>query len=303
MTAAGEEPLRLSILIPAYNEEHGLPEVIEKLLERYRDDDGVEILVVDDGSSDRTAEVSAGYDKVRVLRHIENKGNGAAVKTGLWAARGEVMLILDADGQHRPEDCDKLIDQVGPYDLVVGARTSASDSERFRDVGNAIMARAASYLVRRRIPDLTSGFRAFKVPVMRQFTHLFPQKFSFPSTSTMCFITNGYDVKFEPIIARRREQGTSKIRPFRDGMRFMRIIFRLALMFSPTRFFVPVALLFMAAGAAWGIYTAISQALGLSVLAAMLLITGWLILGMAVLAEQQALILRHLTDHGVRNGG
>lgn len=292
---AVDDGIRLTIFIPAYNEAEGLPAVLQRLVEAYGDDPGVEILVVDDGSTDGTAEAARAFAGVTVVSHRRNKGNGAAVKTGLRAARGEVMVILDADGQHDPADIDRLVSQVGEFDLVVGARTAESDSSAFRDFGNRVMARSASYLANCPIPDLTSGFRAFKLRLMRQFLHLFPDGFSFPSTSTMCFLTMGYEVKFEPVTAKRRQAGKSKIRPFRDGLRFMRIIMRLALLFNPSRVFVPVGTAFLLFGIGWGAYKLTALHQGLSVFALALVMTGMFVILLGVLAEQLSQILRQLS--------
>lgn len=286
---------RLTVAVPAFNEADHLPTLLRTLLDRYGDDPGIELLVVDDGSSDGTAAVARSFSGVRVVEHPYNQGNGAAVKSALRAARGEVMVIIDADGQHPPELIDHLVGMVGKYDLVVGARTSESDATAFRNFGNRWLARFASYLVSFPIPDLTSGFRAFKRPMMLQFYHLFPQGFSFPSTSTLSFIVSGYSVHFEPIVAARRQGGVSKIRPFKDGLRFMKLSLRLALLFHPSRFFLPLAGLLAVLGVAWGGYNMAVRHLGISPGALLLVMMAMMVLLMGVLAEQQSQILRQLS--------
>lgn len=288
------EPLRLTILVPAFNEADGLPALLDQLEERYGGDDQVEILVVDDGSDDDTAAVVGRRARFRLISHPYNKGNGAAVKTGLANARGRTMIIIDADGQHPPEDIDRLLSHLGTYDLVVGARSTESDSTAFRDFGNYVLAKFASHLVNFQIPDLTSGFRAFKVPLMRRFTHLYPNGFSFPSTSTMCFIISGYNVRFEPIVARRRETGSSKIKPFKDGRKFLGLMLRLTLLFNPTRFFFPVSVVCLLLGAGWAVRSYIVHHQGLSVASLLMILVALLVALLGAVAEQLSQIVRAL---------
>lgn len=286
---------RLTVAIPAYNEAGHLPTLLTTLLDRYGDDPDVELLVVDDGSSDGTAEVARSFAGVRVVEHPYNQGNGAAVKSALRAATGDLMVIIDADGQHPPDLIDHLVSMVGKYDLVVGARTSESDATALRNFGNRWLATFASYLVNFPIPDLTSGFRAFKRPMMLQFYHLFPQGFSFPSTSTLSFIVSGYSVHFEPIVAARRQAGVSKIRPLKDGVRFMKLSLRLALLFHPSRFFLPLAGGLTVLGLVWGIYNVLVRHQGLATGALLLFMAAMMVLLIGVLAEQQSQILRQLS--------
>ncbi|MCC7492311.1 MAG: glycosyltransferase family 2 protein [Fimbriimonadaceae bacterium] len=287
-------PKRLTIFIPAYNEEAGLPDVLRVLLDRYGADPTVEILVVDDGSSDATAARVAEFAGVVLIRHGHNKGNGAAVKTALRHAQGEVLAIIDADGQHPPELMEALVAEVADWDLVVGARTADSDSSPFRDFGNLVMARVASYLVRTPIPDLTSGFRVFRTALMRRYLHLFPNGFSFPSTSTLCFLADGHSVLFHPIVAKRRETGKSSIRPFRDGAKFLGIIFRLVMLFNPSRVFLPASGLLVLLGLAYGLVSHLVHHAGLSVAALLLVQAGFMLAAVGVLAEQISQLRRQL---------
>jgi len=243
---------QLTIVIPAYNE----AAVIGHVIKRTRaTKPGCEILVVDDGSNDGTGLV-AQQAGARVVRHPYNKGNGAAVKTGIRAAHGDYVLLLDADGQHSPEDIDRLLEYLGPYDLVVGARTSASDSARHRDFANWAFNKLASYLVEMKIPDLTSGFRCFKRDKVLEFLHLLPNGFSYPTTTTMSFIKSGYNVKFVPIIASKRV-GKSKIKPLRDGTKFITIILRMITLYNPIKVFLPLATIWFVAGAIYGLLNVI----------------------------------------------
>jgi glycosyltransferase involved in cell wall biosynthesis len=216
-----------------------------------------EILVVDDGSHDRTA-AAAEAAGARVIRHPYNKGNGAAVKSGIRTAGGDYVLIIDADGQHAPEDAVRLVSRLGEYDLVVGARTRRTQASWGRRLGNLALDRLASWLTGRRVPDLTSGFRAARRSCLREFLHLLPNRFSTPTTTTLSFVKAGYSVAFEPVDARPRV-GASKIRLARDGARFFLIVLKIITLFSPLRVFLPVSLALFAFGAGYAAGTIATQ--------------------------------------------
>jgi glycosyltransferase involved in cell wall biosynthesis len=207
--------------------------------------------VIDDGSRDDTAR-HAEDAGARVVRHPYTKGNGAAVKTGIRHCTGEFLLIVDGDGQHRPEDACRLVARLGEYDLVVGARSAATQATSARRGGNAVLNRLASHLAGQPIPDLTSGFRAARHDCLREFLHLLPNGFSTPTTTTLAFIKAGYNVAFEPIEARPR-QGRSKIRFARDGARFFLILLKVITIFSPLKVFAPISGLSFVMGAVYGI--------------------------------------------------
>ena len=244
-----------SVLVPAYNEAQAVARVVQAL---QRHAPWLEILVIDDGSTDSTGDEAARAG-ARVLRHPYNKGNGAAVKTGLREARGTFVLIVDADGQHQPEDATRLVNQLDRYELVVGARASNSQASWSRRVGNAALNTVASYLTGHAIPDLTSGFRAARRDCMLEFVHLFPNGFSTPTTSTMAFVRAGYSVRFEPVVAQQR-QGTSKIRLGADGARFALILLKVITIFSPLRLFVPLSVAMFGLGAVYAVWTIATQA-------------------------------------------
>ena len=248
------DPSVISIVVPAMDEEDAIGEVIIELRQAAAWN---EILVVDDGSRDATAARAAAAG-ARVIRHPYNKGNGAAVKTGVRNATGEFILVIDADGQHAPADALRLIARLGEYDLVIGARDAATQATAARRGGNAFLNRLASYLTGRPIPDLTSGFRAARTACLREFIHLLPNGFSTPTTTTLAFIKAGYSVQFEPIAARQR-QGSSKIRLASDGAKFFLILLKIVTLFSPLRVFVPISVVTFAAGAVYGIWNALAH--------------------------------------------
>ena len=193
-----------------------------------------------------------------VLRHPYNKGNGAAVKTGLRHATGAHVLIVDGDGQHSPADARLLVERLGEFDLVVGARDPGTQATLGRRAGNGALNSLASYLTGRHIPDLTSGFRAAKREVLAEFLHLLPNGFSTPTTTTLACIKAGYSVEFVRVTARKRH-GVSKIRFARDGAKFFLIVVKLVTFFSPLRIFLPVSAICFAVGAAYAAWTIATQ--------------------------------------------
>ena len=247
------DPVDISIVIPAYNEADIIGQVVVALAgtARWR-----EILVVDDGSTDDTAAIAASAG-ARVVRHPYNKGNGASVKTAIRNATGDYMLIVDGDGQHRPADAMRVAEQLGQFDLVVGARTIGQAS-RTRGTGNAVLNWLASYLAGRAIPDLTSGLRGARLTILREFIHLLPNGFSTPTTTTLAFLKAGYNVTFVPIEAQPRV-GTSKINLSRDGVKFLLILLRVITIFSPLRIFLPVSLASFTLGTAYAIFTIFTE--------------------------------------------
>lgn len=247
-------PETVSVVIPAFNEAGAIGAVVAALAAAapWR-----EIVVIDDGSTDDTGPRATAAG-ARVIRHPYNKGNGASVKTGIRAASGEFILIVDGDGQHRAADARRLVDRLGDYDLIVGARSSQTQAGSARRWGNALLNRFASILTERDIPDLTSGFRAARRECLVEFLHLLPNGFSTPTTTTLAFIRAGYNVGFEPIDAAPRV-GTSKIRFSSDGAKFLLIMLRVMTIFSPLRIFVPVAATSFVLGTGYAIYTIITE--------------------------------------------
>ncbi|MCC7032307.1 MAG: glycosyltransferase family 2 protein, partial [Acidobacteria bacterium] len=226
------DPASITVAIPAFNEAAVIGSVVQAmaLAAPWR-----EVLVVDDGSTDATAGAAAAAG-ARVVSHPYNKGNGASVKTAIRAAAGEWLVIVDGDGQHRPDDVLAVTAKLGEYDLVVGARAPAAQATPGRRLGNGLLNALASYLTERRIPDLTSGLRGARRELLLEFIHLLPNGFSTPTTTTLAFIKAGYNVAFEPVQVQPRV-GTSKIRLARDGARFFLILIKMITIFSPLRIF------------------------------------------------------------------
>ncbi len=245
---------RISVVMPAFNECDVIGDIIKQIRVVVEEiDESYEIIVIDDGSADDTAQIarSAG---ATVIQHPYNIGNGAAIKTGIRAARGSILITLDGDGQHDPNDIPKLLENLGPYDMVVGSRNSESDTAAHRDVANMVFNSLASYVAGRKIEDLTSGFRAVKTHIARQFVYLLPNTFSYPSTLTLSVVRAGYSLGYQPIrFARRIGKTKSKINPLRDGLRFLMIILKIAVFYAPLKIFVPLSALIFLLGVAYGL--------------------------------------------------
>ena len=234
----------LSIIIPTKNEAQAISAVVATAKEAFPD---AEIIVVDDGSEDETASI-AEQAGARVIRHPESLGNGAAVKSGVRSAGGDVLAFMDGDGQHDAREFTKLLDKLGEgYDMAIGARDAGSHASVGRLFANGLYNELASLVSGRRISDLTSGYRAVRAELFRRFLYLLPNGFSYPTTITMAFLRSGYSVCFETIKVAERK-GRSHIRPIRDGIRFLVIIFKIATLYAPLKIFLPISGLFFAAG-------------------------------------------------------
>lgn len=241
----------VSIVMPAKNESGGLHKVLPDL-QKYCP--GAEIIVVDDGSTDDTAAVCTSLG-ARVVSHPYSKGNGAAIKTGARAATRSILVFMDADGQHKPEDIERLLLRMSEgYDMVVGARGLSSQAGTHRAAVNTLYNALSSWMVEQRIEDLTSGFRAVQAKKFHEFLYLLPNGFSYPTTITMSFFRAGYSIAYEPIMAPKRI-GKSHIRLVRDGLRFFLIIFKIGTLYSPLKVFVPISILFFLIASAYYGYT------------------------------------------------
>jgi len=235
----------VSIVIPAYNEQEGIGDVLDGIVETMGKSGIVhEVIVVDDGSTDGTAEI-AQRKGAKVIRHALNKGYGAALKTGIRHAKYDVIVITDADGTYPSEEIPKLVNYIGEYDMVVGARTGEDvHIPTLRKPAKWIFAKLANYLVAMEIPDLNSGLRVMKKAVVMEFFRLLPSGFSFTSTITLAMLVNDYNVKYIPISYHPRV-GRSKIHPIRDTLNFLSLIVRTILYFNPLRVFLPLGVLLL----------------------------------------------------------
>ena len=243
--------MRVSVVLPAKNESGAIEQTITKIMNLKLVN---EVLVVNDGSTDNTAEL-AERAGAKVVSHPYSKGNGAAIKTGARNASGEVIVFMDADGQHDPADIPKLLAEIDKgYDLVVGARQKGSQASMGRGIANKFYNNLATYMTEHKVEDLTSGFRAVRADKFREFIYLLPNGFSYPTTSTMAFFRAGYSICYVRIHASQRI-GKSHIQPLRDSIRFFLIIFKIATLYSPLKMFFPIAILLFLMGTGWYGYT------------------------------------------------
>ncbi len=284
-------PPALSIILPARDEAEALPPLLDALRARYPD---AERIVVDDGSSDATAAVAEAHG-ARVLRQPYGMGNGAAIKRGAREARGDILVFMDADGQHVPADIERLLQRIDSgYDMAVGARDAASQASIGRRLANAFYNRLASWVTGHKVLDLTSGFRAVRAFKFRQFLYLLPNGFSYPTTITMAFFRAGYAVAYEPIRARART-GKSHIRPLRDGLRFTLIIFKIGTLYSPLKVFAPASLAFFVLGVARYVWT-YTETRQFTNMSALLFMASALVFLMGLISEQIANLMYANTE-------
>ena len=275
----------VSVVIPVFNEAQNLGPLLAQI--RSLNLRSAEVIVVDDGSTDASAEI-AEKSGARVVRHPYNIGNGAAIKNGIRAARGRLLVLMDGDGQHQPEDIPKLLAGLGRYHMVVGARAKGSSLRFHRYAANMIYNAFASYVTRFKVQDLTSGFRVLSRKDALKFIDLLPNTFSYPSTLTLAFLRSGLPVQYVPIQTLYRS-GQSKISLIADGIRFLLIITKIATLFSPFRVFLPVSAFFFVSGMVYYLYTYITEG-RFTNMAVFLLTTGVIIFMMGLVSEQIALL-------------
>jgi glycosyltransferase involved in cell wall biosynthesis len=271
----------VSIILPAKNESGAVGMTVVRIREHYPT---AEIIVVNDGSTDDTAELAEAAG-ARVVSHPYSMGNGAAIKTGARSAQGEILVFMDADGQHDPADIQCLLDKLATgYDMVVGARGHGSQASVGRGLANGFYNKLASYMTGHKIEDLTSGFRAVRADKFREFLDLLPNGFSYPTTSTMAFFRAGYPVAYVPIHAARRI-GKSHIHLIKDGLRFLLIIFKIGTLYSPLKLYVPIAVLHAILGVGYYAFTFLTQH-RLSLATLFLLTTAVIIFLIGLVSEQ-----------------
>lgn len=283
----------LTVVIPAYNEEHGLTKVLPELIENL--ENGWEVIVVDDGSTDKTAEIVKGYKKIQLVKHPYNKGYGAALKTGIRAAKNEAILLMDSDGQHSIKDFHRIIKKFGEddYDLVIGARSTEAYQVKTRVPGKFLLTKTAEYLMGTKIKDLNSGLRIFKKSKVVPFFNILPNSFSFSTTSTLAFLKEAFNVAYIDIETEKREGRKSSVKFVRDGSRTLLLITRVIMLFNPLKIFFPVSVLTFALGVLWGLYgVVIFQRIPNS--SVILMVFGMFLFFFGMLADQTASIRRQI---------
>jgi glycosyltransferase involved in cell wall biosynthesis len=275
----------ISIIIPVFNEARKLQGLLTNI--RALQLANSEIIVIDDGSTDGSAD-TAMAGGANVIRHPYNIGNGAAIKSGIRAARGRFLVLMDGDGQHRPEDIPRLIAEARHYHMVVGARAKGSKRRFHRYAANIVYNLLASYVTRFKVRDLTSGFRLLSRLDALRFIDLLPNTFSYPTTLTLAFLRSGLTVKYVPIQTLYRA-GQSKISLVTDGIRFLLIITKIATLFSPFRVFLPVSIFFFLGGMTNYIYTYVTT-YRFTNMSVFLLTTAVIIFMLGLISEQIALL-------------
>lgn len=284
----------LSIIIPAKNEAKGLALLLPKLIAFYPH---AEIIIVNDGSTDQTSQLCKNFSVIELV-HPYSKGNGASIKSGLRAVRGDVTVCMDADGQHQPQDIDKLVKKIDEgFDMVVGARNRKGQASVQRGLANSLYNRFASWMVGHKIEDLTSGFRAVRTKKFREFLTLLPNKFSYPTTITMSFFRAGYSVGYVPIDVQARLAGTqSHVNVWQDGIRFLLIIFKIGTLFSPLKLFLPISLAFFITALGYYLYSFVTIG-RFTNMSALLFTTSVLVFLMGLISEQITSLIYKDTNH------
>ena len=290
MTQIGQN-YSLSIVIPAKNEAENLKRFLPRLLAVVMD---AEVIVVNDGSTDDTLSICEQHD-VTVVTHPYSKGNGAAIKMGARTAKGEVIVFMDGDGQHKPEDISQMLEKLATgYDMAVGARDKQSQADSFRAIASSVYNWLSSAITGHKILDLTSGFGAVKADKFKEFLYLLPNGFSYPTTSTMAFFRAGYSVGYMPIQTEQR-LGESYISLLKDGIRFLLIIFKVGTLYSPLKIFLPIAVGFFGIGVINYIYTYTTQSTFTN-MSAVLLMTGIIIFLFGLVSEQGTALMYKDSD-------
>ena len=287
----------VSIIIPAFNEANTIGELISEIKRLYPE---FEIIAVNDGSTDDTARNAHSAGAI-VYSHPYNIGNGAAVKTGIRMAKGDILVFLDGDGQHKPEDIARLLELFPEYDMVVGERKRSGQASVNRAIGNQVYNWLATYVTKFPVKDLTSGFRAVKADIAKSYIYLLPNTYSYPTTITLGVLRDGRSVKYLPIEAHKRRSGKSSIRIVSDGVRFLMIIIRICTLYSPLRVFLPVSFIMFVLGCLRYFYSFLSEG-RFTNMSALLYISAVIIFMIGLVSEQicQMRFERRSNDRKVR---
>ena len=290
-TTINNDHKHISVIIPAKNEGQVIGELLKKLKKELVE---AEIIVVDDGSTDSTASI-VHENNATLITHPYSMGNGAAIKAGARAATGDLIVTMDADGQHKPIDIKRLLEKKAEgYEMIVGARSYKSQAGKRRWLGNQLYNYIASLIVGKKIKDLTSGFRVVDAKKFKSFLHLLPNGFSYPTTITMAFFRSGFPVSYVPIETNKRT-GKSHLRIFKDGLRFLIIIFKIGTLYSPLKIFTPISLVLFLTGLSYYLYTFLSMA-RFTNMSALLLISSILIFLIGLISEQITTLMYSKTD-------
>lgn len=273
--------VKVSVIIPAFNEAQSIGDLISRIRNLYPD---FEIIVIDDGSTDDTGAV-AKNSGATVYSHPYNIGNGAAIKSGIRIASGHILVFMDGDGQHDPEDIVKLLQHFPEFDMVVGARSKKNHASLGRTFGNTAYNWLASYVAKFRVEDLTSGFRAVKADIAHHLLYLLPNTYSYPTTLTLSVLRNGRAVKYVSVKVKMRRSGKSGISMFRDGVRFFMIIIKICTLYSPFRIFLPVSFITFLTGLFYYLYTFCMEG-RFTNMSALLFTTSIVIFMMGIVSEQ-----------------
>ena len=275
------ESTGVSVIIPAHNEAETIGDLVRSIQTLYPD---YEIIVINDGSGDNTGKAASDAGAI-VYSHPYNIGNGAAIKSGIRIASGDIMVFMDGDGQHEPKDIGELLEHLPAFDMVVGARPKGRQSSWRRGLGNRLLNWLATYVSKFKIMDLTSGFRAIKAPIARNFLYLLPNTYSYPTTLTLGVLRSGRNLKYTPVDVQVRKGGKSNIRLFRDGIRFFMIITKICALYSPLRIFLPLSFFMFLMGLGYYLYTYISWG-RFTNMSALLFTTSVLVFLMGLISEQ-----------------
>jgi glycosyltransferase involved in cell wall biosynthesis len=279
----------LTIVLPAKNEAPALDKFLPELKNAFPN---AKIIISNDGSTDDTIGICKKHD-VNVISSVYSLGNGGAIKAGARAVKTDLIAFMDADGQHTPSDLKKLLERFKDgYDMVIGAREINSHAGKRRLFGNLLYNKIASMVVGQKIDDLTSGLRIVNASKFKEFLYLLPNGFSYPTTITMAFFRSGYTVSYVPIEASKRV-GKSHLKIYKDGLRFLVIIIKIAALYSPLKIFAPISTLLLSGSILNYIYTYTTEG-RFTNMSATLLILSVLIFLMGLLSEQITVLLYSL---------